>query len=172
MRYLIDGYNLLYAWGLAPHGHGKGRLASARRNLLDRLRFLLGSRAAELTVVFDAARGPANGRPKQDYHGIRVHFALEGSADDCIEDLLRHEGKPHELTVVSDDHRLHQAAQHRQCHAQRCLDYIEQLQGRQPASVPAVRPEPSSKPEISSPEEAHRWLEEFGEADAESFGQP
>jgi predicted RNA-binding protein with PIN domain len=169
MRYLIDGYNLLYAWGLAPQGSRPGRLGRARLNLLDRIRFLLGGGVGGVTVVFDAAHAPPDALPEKDYHGIRVCFALDGSADDRIEDLIRREPRPRELTVVSDDHRLRLAAEHRHCHWQHCLDYIEQLQTRHPAALPAAAPERQGKPEASTPEEARRWLEEFGEVDGDLF---
>jgi predicted RNA-binding protein with PIN domain len=170
MRYLIDGYNLLHAWGLAPpRGSRPGQLERARLNLLDRIRFVLGPAVAGVTVVFDASHAAAGSAAEKDYHGIRVCFPRDGSADDCIEELIRREPKPRELTVVSDDHRLHQAAGHRHCHAQRCLDYIEELQTRHPAAPDADAPRPQAKPESPSPEEARRWLEEFGEVDGDLF---
>jgi hypothetical protein len=167
MRYVIDGYNLLHAWGLAPRQARAGQLERARLNLLDHLR---QAGAGDVTVVFDAARAPAAATPEQEYHGIRVRFALEGTADDCIEDLIRHENVPQQLTVVSDDHRLRQAAERRRCGFRRCLDYIEDLQ-RGP-SLPAPPPgEAPAKPETLSPEEMRHWLEAFGEAD-EGGGNP
>jgi hypothetical protein len=169
MRYLIDGYNLMHAWGLAPRGERRGQLERARLNLLDRIRFLQGPDAPAVTVVFDSSDPPAHARPERDYHGLRVCFALDGSADDCIEELVRQEPKPRELTVVSDDHRLRLAAEHRHCRALRCLDYIEQLQRRHPAALPADPPRLQGKPEAPTPEEARRLLEEFGEVDGDLF---
>jgi uncharacterized protein len=162
MRFVIDGYNLLHAWGLAPRQTGGGQLERARLNLLDRLRHL---GAAGVTVVFDASRAPAGAPTEQDYRGIRVRFAVEGTADDWIEDLLRREALPQQLTIVSDDHRLRVAAERRRCRFQRCLDYIEELLHR--SSLPPLPPpvEVPGKPETLSPEEARHWLEAFGEAD-------
>jgi predicted RNA-binding protein with PIN domain len=169
MRYLIDGYNLLHAWGLAPpRGARAGRLERARLNLLDRLRRAPGTAGSAVTVVFDAAGAPTASAAEHDYHGIRVAFALDGSADDLIEDLIHREPKPHDLTVVSDDHRLRQAARRHHCPARRCLDFIEQIQHR-PAAAPAAAAEPAAKPEALSPEENRRLLEEFGEVEGDLF---
>jgi predicted RNA-binding protein with PIN domain len=170
MRYLIDGYNLLHAWGLAPpRGARAGQLERARLNLLDRLRQAPGTAGASLTVIFDAAGAPAGAAAEHDYHGIRVAFAHDGSADDRIEDLVHRESRPHELTVVSDDHRLRLAAQRHHCKVRRCLDFIEQVQRPRPAAPPAAAAEPAAKPEALSAEENRRLLEEFGEVDGDLF---
>jgi hypothetical protein len=163
MRYVIDGYNLLYAWGLAPRGGGPRQLERARENLLRRLRQCGGGH--RLTVVFDARNAPAEAAGAQEYHGIHVRFPRDGTADDWIEDLLRREGAPQDVTVVSDDHRLRQAAERRRCRSLRCLDYVVQLQQPRPAAPPAPPAEGPSKPEAPSPEETRHWLETFGEED-------
>ncbi len=118
-----------------------------------------------MTVVFDAAGGPAGASTEQDYHGIRVRFVVEGTADDWIEDLVRRESLPQQLTVVSDDHRLRTAAERRRCHSRRCLDYIEELQRGSSLPPPPPPAEAPGKPETLSPEEARHWLQAFGEAD-------
>jgi hypothetical protein len=164
MRYVIDGYNLLHAWGLAPRRGAKGQLERARLNLLDRLR---RAGAAGVTVVFDAAGAPAGAATEQDYHGIHVCYAFDGTADDCIEDLVRREGLPQQLTVVSDDHRLRVAAERRHCRFLRCLDYLEELQHGGILPPPPPPADSPAKPETLSPEEARHWLEAFGAADEE-----
>jgi hypothetical protein len=158
MRYVIDGYNLLHAWGLAPRQAGIER---ARLNLLDRLRRAGG----DLTVVFDAARAPAGAAAEHDYHGIHVRFILDGTADDWIEDLIRREPQPQQLTIVSDDRRLRQAGERRRCRVQGCLDYIEELQRGKPAPPAPAAGEAPAKPETPSEEETRHWLKEFGEAE-------
>ena len=54
MRYLIDGYNLLYALGLARKYGGRGAWDRSRRLLLDWLADRHGPTAGEVTVIFDA----------------------------------------------------------------------------------------------------------------------
>lgn len=161
MPYLIDGYNLVYALGLAQKRMGPTQLEKARLNLLGLLRGALGDEAAQVTVVFDAASAPPGAREEQDYQGIHVLFAVrDDQADDRIEALIRHHSAPRQLTVVSDDHRLQQAARRRHCVAMRCADFLDLLekQRRRPAA-----PAEAAKPEVVSAQETERWLREFGD---------
>ena len=161
MRYLIDGYNLLHATGdlvgrtERPHGLEKARLA-----LLARLIALHGADVGCVTVVFDALNAPAGSQPQQDYKGVHVLYALREEADDLIETLIRQESSPRQLTIVSDDHRLKDAARHGKCPSLGCLDYLEQA-GRPAPKAPAA--DGAVKPQAISAEETQQWLAEFGD---------
>ncbi len=161
MRYLIDGYNLIYAIAplgahLRPHA-----LERARINLLDRLWRLHGDGSASVTVVFDGGKANKRGIGKgSSYHGIHILYAVGQEADDVIEELVRQETMPAQLTVVSGDHRLREAARRRGCPCMECLDYLERIGQRPAPSIPA---DAVSKPEALSAEETQRWLEEFGD---------
>jgi hypothetical protein len=161
MRYLIDGYNLLHAIGLlrgkaGPHGLEKARLA-----LLAQLCGALKADAVAVTVVFDASGAPPGAVAEEDYRGIHIYYARDGSADDMIETLIQREAMPSQLTVVSDDHRIQQAARRRRCPVLGCLDYLE---GREHLRRPKpAAPEASPKPEGMSGEEVQHWLHEFAD---------
>jgi hypothetical protein len=167
MRYLIDGYNLLFAWGMTPPRDRPGRLGGARRNLLDRLRFAGALARGDITVVFDGQRAPRGAPAARDYHGLHVRYSQDGTADDLIEEALRHTPDVRHLTVVSDDHRLRDAGRRRQCHVLRCLDYIESLQHRAPSPAPPAARDKTAKPDAPSADEVRRLLEAFGEADGQ-----
>jgi len=160
MRYLIDGYNLLHAMGVllgrvGPHGLEKARLA-----LLGRLIALHGDEIGQVTVVFDARNAPPGAAPQDEYRGVHILYALHEEADDVIEALIHKETAPRQLTVVSDDHRLKEAARRGRCLAVGCLDYLELA--RRPAPTPPSA-DGSAKPQGVSAEEARRWLAEFGD---------
>ena len=171
MRYLIDGYNMLHAMGVlagrvGPHGLEKARLA-----LLGRLLALHADDPGRVTVVFDAAHAPPGAEREQNHEGIHVLFALREEADDVIEALIRRDSAPRQLTIVSDDRRLKEAARRRHCPALGCLDYLEQV-GRPPRPVSPLPPgergggegaEGPVKPQGVSAEETRRWLEEFAD---------
>src|SRR5262249_16598580 len=112
MAYLIDGYNLLYALGVLHDRMGPTGLRKARLRPLGLLRAALGpDEASAVTVVFDAAKAPPGVSAEEDYGGIHVRFAVhQEEADDLIEELIRHDSAPRNLTVVSNDHRIQQAA--------------------------------------------------------------
>ncbi len=163
MRYLIDGYNLLHALGRLTARAGKHALDSARKGLLIQLVTWHGPASADVTVVFDAASQPAGPPGESEHGGVRVLFSCGQTADDLIEELLRHQGDPKHLSVVSDDHRIQHAARRRGCPVLGCLDYCERMQER-PAAAPAP-PEATGKPEGVAPDEVERWLDVFKEAD-------
>src|SRR5215213_767456 len=112
MRYLIDGYNLLYALGLARKNGGRAAWDRARRVLLDWLADRAGPAVASVTVIFDA-QNSLGGVVEESHRGLRVLRDRGRTADDMIEDLLREEKSPETLTVVSNDGRVRDAARRR-----------------------------------------------------------
>ena len=95
--------------------------------------------------------------------GLQVRFAVrQDEADDLIEELLRRESAPRRLILVSDDHRLQQAARRRECQVQGCDEFLDWLdrRGRPEEGPPEARPE---KRERLSPGETQRWLNEFAD---------
>lgn len=164
MRYLVDGYNLLYSLGrLTPRTPRHG-LEGARQSLIIRLASNHGEEAAQVTVVFDSRSAQAGCARETRQNGIRVVFSHGQTADDLIEDLIRAEAVPAQLTVVSDDRRLRQAAQRRGCGWLGNLDYLEGL--KRPAATPVPAPE-AAKPESISRAEVERWLDVFKDAEDE-----
>jgi predicted RNA-binding protein with PIN domain len=176
MLYLIDGYNLLHAIGVLHGRTGPTGLAKARFRLLGLLHGTYGSEAGQVTVVFDATRAPPGASNEQDYQGIHVLYARRpAEADDLIESLIAHSATPRQLTVVSDDHRLQQAARRRQCIALGCLDYLDEIdrQRRRPSEGP---PHESAKTRTLGQGEVQRWLDAFAglenEADWKQLADP
>lgn len=163
MLYLIDGYNLLHQMGLLEGRAGPSGLERARSALLNRLRGALGADAASVTVVFDAAKARPGATEVHDYHGIRVRYAVhQEQADDLIELLIRQDGTPRQLTVVSDDHRVQKAGRRRHCTVLGCdafLDWLEKR--RQSGRKPGV--ERPGKPDGVSRADAQHWLREFAD---------
>jgi len=166
MRYLIDGYNLAHAMGLLRGRVAPAAVAVARRSLLVHLLEYHHRESADVTVVFDASRAPPGTAARLDYHGIHILNALHEQADDLIEDQIQHDPLPRQLTVVSDDHRLKDAARRRHCVALGCLDYLEQMQ-RGPPAPGRVKPpvEVNDKPDSLSAEEVQEWCRQFGVKD-------
>jgi hypothetical protein len=163
MPVLIDGYNLLHAMGVLSGRVGPAGLEKARLRLLGLLHGTYGDEAATVTVVFDAANAPPEADDTADYHGIHVRFARQyAEADDLIEDLVRHDSAPRHLTVVSDDHRIRDAARRRQCTILGCAEYVDWLarHRRERHRPPA---ESSAKPGHPSEAETEHWLREFAD---------
>jgi predicted RNA-binding protein with PIN domain len=161
MRYLIDGYNLLHAMGLmhgrvGPHGLERARLA-----LLNHLCGVHRADVAAVTVVFDAAGARPGAAAEDEYQGMHICYALEGAADDFIEDLIQRETAPRQLTIVSDDHRIQQAGRRRRCLVLGCMEYLDRMEeGQRPAAPSSEAP---SKPAAVSGDETRHWLREFAD---------
>lgn len=161
MPYIIDGYNVLHALGLLRGRTGPHGLEKARLHLLGMLSGVYGDAATTVTVVFDAHHPRPGVEDQTDYHGLHVRYAAHHpAADDLIEELIRHDAAPRQLTVVSDDHRLRDAARRRHCRVVGCLDYLDELdrQRRKHRSTPK-----SEEGERRSAGDAQRWLEEFAD---------
>ncbi len=166
--YLIDGYNLVYAMGLLE---GKvappGRLEQARLRLLSLLHHTFGGDGPHVTVVFDAAGALRWADGNQHFHAIEVQFAVrQDEADDLIEELIRKSSTPKQLTVVSDDHRVQRAASRRQCVAQGCGEFLEELERLQRRRRQRP-PEAPEKRDGLSDAETQRWLKEFGDIETD-----
>jgi len=160
--YLIDGYNLIYALGLLHSKVGPQGLEKSRSDLLGLVAGSLAAEAGNVTVVFDAAHAPPGARHEENVRGIRVLYSPAGEeADDLIETLLAQHSSAKHVTVVSNDHRVQQAARRRQAQAMPCEEFADLLMThRKPASAPLQAPEKRDK---LSPEETQRWLKEFGD---------
>lgn len=115
MRFLIDGYNLMYAGGLIGKRLGPTGFHRVRTRFLNDLAFALGPvDAHQTTVVFDASSSPEDVPKTSTHQGLSVVFAVDQeSADDRIEQLIAGHSTPKSLTVVSSDRRLRQAATRR-----------------------------------------------------------
>jgi predicted RNA-binding protein with PIN domain len=159
MSWLIDGYNLLHAMGILNGRVGPNGLEQARRRLLGLLH-ATHAQTDDVTIVFDAARAPAGAAETQHFKNILIRFAVaQAEADDLIEELIQYTATPHQLTVVSNDHRIQRAAQRRNCIVLGCEDYltwIDRQRGRR-----RTAPDVPAKPQRSTAAETEHWLQEF-----------
>jgi predicted RNA-binding protein with PIN domain len=164
--YLIDGYNLLHAMGVLSGPVGPGGLEKARLRLLGLLHGTFAERAPSVTVVFDASKALPGAPPEMFYRGLHVLFAVgKKEADDVIEHLVREASAPKSVHVVSDDHRIQQAARRRRAVVLTCEEFLQWVDRQRQHQSPAT-PAPEKKEKLS-PEEMQRWLEEFGDVESD-----
>jgi predicted RNA-binding protein with PIN domain len=149
---LIDGYNLLHAAGLARSKYAPGELERRRARLLAKLKDLMDSeQLARTTIVFDARINPPPDRPEPPSGPVTVLFPpRHQEADDLVEELLSKHSAPHQVLVVSSDHRLHKAARRRGATPIDSETFLDQLEVDQhfgpsrPADQPqAKQPDPA-----------------------------
>jgi uncharacterized protein len=161
VEYLIDGYNLLHAMGWAPKPGGMS-LERSRLRLVEWLSTLLGAQSADVVVCFDAihGRGPTI---EAVHRGIRMRYALGETADDLIEKIIADHHRPAHLAVVSNDHRIQQAARRRGATVLTCGEYVDRITEKR---ITTAEPEPvkiAEKPDVPSSAEVDDWLKRFGE---------
>ncbi|MGE3807230.1 MAG: NYN domain-containing protein [Gemmataceae bacterium] len=106
-------------------------------------------------------------RPQLAHQGIQVLFAVaQQEADDLIEERIQRESTPRQLTIVSDDHRLHDAARRQGCPALDALDFFAFVEtgrrDRRPAKPAGTKPAEPAADKVSAQELQH-WLEQFSE---------
>src|SRR5262245_4731223 len=89
MKFLIDGYNLLFFLGLAGPRPETKQFARARERLLDWIHAAHGKDVDAVTVVFDGINAPEASEPVHDDRGLHVLFAVGQLADDAIEEIIR-----------------------------------------------------------------------------------
>jgi predicted RNA-binding protein with PIN domain len=160
--YVIDGYNLIHALGMLARTAAPGELEESRRRLVIFLAQAFGAEG-RVTIVFDAAHSPRNVPRHLTQHGLHIEFApAQQSADDRIETLIEEAENATDLVVVSNDHRLQNAARRRGAQAwshDALLDFLGKRNAR-PKPTPI---EPGSEKSGSlSPEELKSWMLEFG----------
>ncbi len=100
-HYLIDGYNVLYAYTFR-----KGRRREGWKELVSRLYRLFGKKMGnKITVFFDGTPGP--GKPDRFFAGkVEVIFTADEEADEAIRRRVRRRGKKERLLVVSSDRQV------------------------------------------------------------------
>ena len=154
------GYNLLHASGVFGESRGPKGFEQSRAALLDMLVDLLGPKASDTIVVFDAARAPDGLPARLSHGGIRVWFAREyPDADSLIEELVEDDTSPGHLVVVSSDRRLQAAARRRRAKAVSCEEW---LAAARDARRTRGLPSPDAKPPEPGPEGAGYWKKYFG----------
>jgi predicted RNA-binding protein with PIN domain len=172
MRWIIDGYNVMHAGGLIGPKISREGFRRARRRFLDRLARAFGPEDAILvTVVFDATQPPGDMPVRGRYQGLSVIFSVgDENADARIEELISAHSHPKDLTVVSTDRRIRQAATRRRSRSLTADSFWDRIDRRIDAAssngataVEAVEPEGSGEAAV---DELTFWLKEFGDLDA------
>jgi hypothetical protein len=161
VTFLIDGYNLMHAVGLANRAMPDKQFERARTKLLDWLADSLGARADVLRVIFDAREAPA-ASAESTHRGVKVLFAYRRTADDLLEDLIADELRPETLAVVSNDSRVREAGRRARSGVYSCEEFIDWLLENKPSSPV---PEQNSAPDkpIPSAAETDELLQVFSE---------
>jgi hypothetical protein len=159
MRFLVDGYNLMYAAGYLGSQRHDGSLEARRRRCLDWLAGIVATHHCEIRVVFDGQNAPKPSAESQ-YRGVLVRFAYRQTADDLIETLLD-ELPTQNLVVVSNDQRLHESARRAKAIGWLTHQFLDWASTEPaPARSPSAPP-PPEKPTRLTPDIEDEFLKAF-----------
>lgn len=165
--FIIDGYNLLHAAGLARASYGPGDLEQCRQRLLGLVASGLSPKQRTRTIVVFDAKDPAiPDSPPSEQQGMLVWFAEgSGDADEVIERLIAAHTAPRRLCVVSGDRRLQRAARRRRAQFVDSEAFLRQLLiSRRRTEPPPQDPCPKQSG-VVTPAELTYWLREFSDVD-------
>lgn len=154
MRYLVDGYNLMFvSKEHQPFRKGK-TLEQCRRILLKKLAAFAASRRESVTVVFDGEGGGGGGR----LGNVEVFFTrVKGGADAQIIRRVEEQSNRKTLAVVSSDREVAEAAKR--------LGAVSIRSGAFMQQVEAIGGPGEPDPKQATPDDAETefWLGIFGD---------
>ena len=163
VRYLIDGFNLLHVaigrhLGPADETFTEDDVDRFLRTLSE----LLGEeRCAKTTIVFDARHRPLWEPRTSQRYGLHVINAVDSpDADTLIVDLIEQDSGPRDLTVVSSDRVIIDAARRRKAHHKRSEEFLKELyQWRRCRAESAA--DDNEKPTELTPAQVAYWIRVF-----------
>ena len=158
MPFIIDGHNLLWAVQNLEEAPSITDIALCR--ILDSYFGLVNPRRVSAEIIFDGS-GPLN---KSEFETTRnIDVAFSGRASDCdtiIEDRILASTAPKQLTIVSTDRRLRDAATARKATSVKSEDFWDEVKKRLSKQKPGK--EPAGKRKGLTQSETELWLNEFG----------
>ena len=103
IRLLIDGYNLIGAYGLMRNKNLEGE----RKGLIKKLYEYKKLKKIDITVVFDGLRSDNDIASRDRMGGISIIYSRIGeSADDLIKKIVKSEGSAEGFVIVTSDREI------------------------------------------------------------------
>lgn len=101
--YLVDGYNMIFAWQELA-GLAREDLDAARRWLIDRLISFAGFQHCPMTIVFDGYKRKGSTGEKTGTATVQIVYTREGeTADSYIQSLAAQIGRNYHVCVATSD---------------------------------------------------------------------
>lgn len=160
LRFVIDGNNLLFAAG----DHDPQR-PPGRSQLCQRIGLWVRRRPAQrrATIVFDGAEPDPARRAQICDPSVRVMFSGAGvPADDVLIALIRSDGTPRTLCVVTSDRAIRRVASGRGARLLRSDAFWRHLHSELARPPRRHCPLPPEKLHGLTPEQTEAWLRELG----------
>ncbi|HHT9120973.1 MAG TPA: NYN domain-containing protein [Candidatus Hypogeohydataceae bacterium YC41] len=167
MLNIIDGYNFIFKIPRLEALIESVSLEKAREELLSLLsRYKLISKQ-DFTVVFDG-RGQKEYQSgslpaSSEFQGVKVLFSKDVTADEDIISLMQVFPNPKEITIVTSDNGILNAARRRGCHTSHPEEFYKKITHTLKKEKFTSTREPSSKFQELQEHEVKYWLKYFQE---------
>ena len=166
MRYILDGYNIIFSGDIASRRCGPDELAGARHQLVRLAARLRRKTRARITIFFDGGEEGAHHPRRHTEGGVEIVFShVDSSADDDIIDHLRRTTGQRTLVVVSDDNAVRRGARRARARAMGTTQFLKEVSRALSAGKHA--PEPPVKYQGISEHEVAWWKDYFNIDDEE-----
>ncbi len=103
MKYLIDGFNLIYKFPHLEEKMYRGELNDARDGLIEILIEFKKIHKSTIRVVFDGKKNPSNNLKHECVSKIDIFYSLDYSADFLIKEFVKSAKYPKTITVITSD---------------------------------------------------------------------
>ncbi len=103
MRYLIDGFNLIYKFPELEELMYRSELNAARSGLLKILENLKKIHKCSVHVVFDGKKNPGCSIRHENIKNMEIDYSHDQSADYLIKQFVKQAKQPKEITVITSD---------------------------------------------------------------------
>lgn len=125
MRYIIDGYNLMFKKLEASE-----ELAKYRTELIEEIERMVAETEMDVTIVFDSYYHPGEST-RHHFHSVEIIFTDEKEiADDKILKLIKASANPQHSTVVTSDKKLAWYARRKTAHTLTVDEFLDLLTRR------------------------------------------
>jgi len=173
---IIDGYNMMFAFGGPPKNYAQGELQKERERFLNLLSMTLSeNQKRDTTIVFDAKNSPSGTTGSYTIDGVTVQFARNaGCADQEIEEIISAHSAPKQILLVSSDHRLQRHAGKRKAKFIDSREFLLKLLPSDDFDLDEPARQIPQKPKnvtVTHAEDVAHWMEIFGHTKIESPGK-
>ena len=128
VRILVDGYSLLHSWPDLAKGFPR-HSATAREELIHRLRLYQDAIGTPITIVFDGSGAPPGTPSASSKPELEVLYSKPGqTADQLIERAAYRFAAYGEVLAVTDDHAERETVMTAGGTASSCLNFIRDVE--------------------------------------------
>ncbi len=160
MTYIIDGFNLIYKFPDLEALMYDGRLAEARRGLLEKLKEHVKISGARILVVFDGKKEKSIEITSEKVGAIDVYYSLDYSADFLIKEFIKKNINPRMTTVVTSDKDIIFFVNRFRAKVKTSEEFAAHMEEAWKKHLESKTPEKDNDPHVS-PDEIDYWEKMF-----------